>query len=92
MKLALMCVGPAEFEDLNGGCPKVDEAHPRPSYMVPINPSHDPWSWYRRVLTFQARAPWLAGAHRGRVWMPRRPATPRAQPVRRAACGSCEPG
>ena len=53
-------MGPAEFEDLNGGCPKVDEAHPRPSYMVPINPSHDPWSWYRRVLTFQARALALA--------------------------------
>ena len=25
----------------------------RPSYLVPLNPSKDPWSWYQRTLTFQ---------------------------------------
>ena len=47
---------PAEFEDLNGGCPNVtvDTGFAsRPSYLVPLNPSKDPWSWYQRTLTFQ---------------------------------------
>ena len=46
----------AEFEDLNGGCPNVtvDTGFAsRPSYLVPLNPSKDPWSWYQRTLTFQ---------------------------------------
>ena len=46
----------AEFEDRNGGCPKVNASQPRPSYLLPLNPSKDPWSWYQRTLTFQASA------------------------------------
>ena len=45
----------AEFEDLNGGCPDVNASQPRPSYLLPLNPSKDPWSWYQRTLTFQVR-------------------------------------
>ena len=47
---ALTC---AEFEDLNGGCPEVNASQPRPSYLLPLNPNKDPWSWYQRTLTFQ---------------------------------------
>lgn len=43
----------AEFEDLNGGCPEVNASQPRPSYLLPLNPNKDPWSWYQRTLTFQ---------------------------------------
>ena len=43
----------AEFEDLNGGCPMVNASQPRPSYLLPLNPNKDPWSWYQRTLTFQ---------------------------------------
>ncbi|CAK0783284.1 hypothetical protein CVIRNUC_006483 [Coccomyxa viridis] len=46
-----------QFEDLNGGCPNVtvDTGFAsRPFYLVPLNPSKDPWSWYQRTLTFQA--------------------------------------
>jgi len=47
---------PAEFEDLNGGCPNVTVPTgfaSRPSYLLPLNPSKDPFSWYQRTLTFQ---------------------------------------
>ena len=47
----------AEFEDLNGGCPDVNASQPRPSYLLPLNPNKDPWSWYQRTLTFQASSP-----------------------------------
>ncbi|CAK0736397.1 hypothetical protein CVIRNUC_000740 [Coccomyxa viridis] len=43
-----------QFEDRNGGCPMVNASQPRPSYLLPLNPSQDPWSWYQRTLTFQA--------------------------------------
>ncbi|KAK9915866.1 hypothetical protein WJX75_005427 [Coccomyxa subellipsoidea] len=43
-----------QFEDFNGGCPNVTAAQPRPSYLVPLNPSKDPWAWYQRTLTFNA--------------------------------------
>ncbi|CAL5218603.1 g300 [Coccomyxa viridis] len=43
-----------QFEDLNGGCPNVNASQPRPSYLLPLNPNKDPWSWYQRTLTFQA--------------------------------------
>ncbi|BDA44108.1 Purple acid phosphatase 15 [Coccomyxa sp. Obi] len=43
-----------QFEDFNGGCPNVSAASPRPSYLDPIIPSQDPWTWYQRTLTFQA--------------------------------------
>ena len=34
----------------------VNASQPRPSYLLPLNPSQDPWSWYQRTLTFQASA------------------------------------
>ncbi|EIE25875.1 Metallo-dependent phosphatase [Coccomyxa subellipsoidea C-169] len=45
-----------QFEDLNGGCPNVNASQPRPSYLVPLNPNKDSWTWYRRVLTFTFNA------------------------------------
>lgn len=55
-RFQLLCWLRAEFEDLNGGCPNVTVPTgfaSRPSYLVPLNPSKDPFNWYQRTLTFQ---------------------------------------
>lgn len=45
----------AEYEDLNGGCPTPANSSVRPAYIYPNNPTiNDPWSFYKRTLTFQA--------------------------------------
>ena len=50
-----MCLMSAEYEDLNGGCPTPANSSVRPAYIYPNNPTiNDPWSFYKRTLTFQA--------------------------------------
>ena len=52
----------AEYEDTSyaqngiaGGCPTPANSSVRPAYIVPNNPTiSDPWSFYKRTLTFQA--------------------------------------
>jgi hypothetical protein len=46
----------SEYEDLLG-CPVIDPQKPRPSFLYPINPSQDPWSWFQLTLTYQVGHP-----------------------------------
>ncbi|KAL3151843.1 hypothetical protein ABBQ38_012808 [Trebouxia sp. C0009 RCD-2024] len=44
-----------EYEDLNGGCPTPANSSVRPSYINTVDATiSDPWSYYKRTLTFQA--------------------------------------
>ena len=54
------CMCPV-YEDFNGGCPNRLNTY-RPSYMKPLNPSVDLWSYYNLSATFQVCALPLAKA------------------------------